>query len=97
MPANDHYQPDHAGMGVYLRGPEASHVAAEAAQGGADYVRAAAPRKTGRFASSVHVEHSRGYDGRAAADIVADVEYADEVERRSHVLRRASQMIEDGR
>lgn len=93
----DHYRPDHAGMGLYLHGPEAYGVVADAARAGADYVRATAPRKTGRYAASVGVQHSTGYDGRVAADVVADVEYADEVERRTHVLRRAAQMIEDPR
>jgi hypothetical protein len=93
MPTRD-YEPDHAGMAAWLRSPEAHAIVTDAAEHAADYVRAAAPVRTGRFRASVGVQQSHGYDGRAAADVVADVDYAVEVERNTHVLKRAAQIIE---
>lgn len=96
MPSRD-YEADHAGMGLWLRGAEARALVEAAAERGVAFARSTAPKETGRYAGSIHAEAASGYDGRAAADVVADVVYADEVERRHHTMGAVAQMLDDGR
>jgi Bacteriophage protein of unknown function (DUF646). len=67
----------------------------------ANRARQLAPVRTGRYKASIQVRDSRGWDGRLAADVTADVPYGTVVElgRRSlhgrghHVLRRAAETL----
>jgi hypothetical protein len=67
----------------------------------ANRARQLAPVRTGRYKASIKVRDSRGWDGRLAADVTADVPYGTVVElgRRSirnrghHVLRRAAETL----
>jgi hypothetical protein len=60
-----------------------------------------APVRSGRYKASIQVRDSRGWDGRLAADVTADVPYATVVEvgrrnlhnRGHHVLRRAAETL----
>lgn len=94
--ADDHYQADYAGMAAWLRSREAYGAVHEAAERGAAYASATAPRRTGRYASEIDVQSALGWDGRVAADIVAEADYSAEVERDHHTLRAAAQIIEAG-
>lgn len=94
--ADSHYQADRAGMAAWLRSPEAAGIVHDAAESGAHYAAASAPRRSGRYASHIEVQRATGWDGRAAADIVATEDYSGDVEARHHVLRRTAQMIEAG-
>lgn len=63
--------------------------------------RVFAPVRTGRYKASIKVTRARGWDGRLAANVVADVPYARFVEegrrdihgRGHHVLRRAAESL----
>lgn len=67
----------------------------------ANRARQLAPVRTGRYKASIHVRDSRGWDGRLAADVTADVPYGTVVElgrrnlhnRGHHVLRRAAETL----
>lgn len=67
----------------------------------ANRARQLAPVRSGRYKASIKVRDSRGWDGRLAADVTADVPYGTVVEvgRRSihnrghHVLRRAAETL----
>lgn len=67
----------------------------------ADRARLLAPVRTGRYKASIAVRDSRGWDGRLAADVTADVPYGTVVElgrrnlhnRGHHVLRRAAETL----
>jgi hypothetical protein len=67
----------------------------------ANRARQLAPVRSGRYKASIKVRDSRGWDGRLAADVTADVPYATVVEkgrrnirnRGHHVLRRAAETL----
>lgn len=71
----------------------------------ADRARVLAPVRTGRYKASIKVTRARGWDGRLAANVTADVPYATVVEkgrkmgrrdiqgRGHHVLRRAAESL----
>lgn len=67
----------------------------------ANRARQLAPVRSGRYKASIKVRDSRGWDGRLAADVIADVPYATVVEkgrrhlrnRGHHTLRRAAETL----
>jgi hypothetical protein len=92
--ADEHYNPDYADMGRWLRSDEAYQAVHEVAERGAHFAAGSSPFRTGRYRGSIGVDRTTGWDGRAAAEIVVDVEYGAAVEHDHHVLARTAQMLE---
>lgn len=96
------YRPNRAGVRAWLNsdGDLRSAVRGQA-NAIADRARLLAPVRTGRYKASIAVRDSRGWDGRLAADVTADVPYGTVVEvgrrnlhnRGHHVLRRAAETL----
>lgn len=74
------FKPDSNGFAELARSPELQAVANGGAEAGAEHLREIAPVETGAYRDSVGVEEQPGYDGRAGAVVVADVDYAWAVE-----------------
>lgn len=103
--AHVRYVPDHEGVAGYLLSPEVRRMLHDRAAGAAQYAAAIAPVESGAYAASIHTEDG-GTGGpkrdRAAARVVADVEYAAAVEFGNarvpphHTLAATIPMIEHG-
>lgn len=94
------YEPDFAAVRDWLNtSDELKAAIRERAELIANRARLLAPVRTGRYKASITVRDSHGWDGRVAADVLANVGYAIEVEvgrrdihdRGDHVLRRAAE------
>lgn len=82
------YTPDRRGVRAFLdSSPELRAALHREAERLAQLARAVAPVETGRYRASIGVHAARSDDGRQVADVVADVEYAADVEYR-HGSRR---------
>lgn len=62
------------------RSPDAQEAVDQAAESAADHLRGIAPVHTGNYRDSVRVDRLPGWDGRAGAIVIADVDYAWAVE-----------------
>ena len=95
------YQPDRKGIAELLKSRELQGAAVHAAERGAQWVRARAPRDSGRYAAGIRVTRSMSPRGdRVAAYLEATAPHSAAVEwgnRRSkgrHLLRSAIDVIE---
>lgn len=70
------YERDRRGIGMMLKSPGFAQLVHAAAEHGADAVRAAVPRDTGRLAASIHVEDDGVVGDRQQARVVADASHA---------------------
>lgn len=93
------YKPDAQGFAELAKSSMVQGLTLDAAEAGAEYLRGIAPVRSGAYRDSISVESATGWDGRAAAAIVVDVDYAWAVEtvNGDHPLARTADWIENGR
>lgn len=82
-------QLDHSGMAEMLASSGVRAELTRRAQEIANAARQNAPVNTGAYRDSIHVEQTRGKDGRARVDVVASDWKADIIEARLRVLGAA--------
>ncbi|MBP2341120.1 hypothetical protein JOF41_007374 [Saccharothrix coeruleofusca] len=95
------YQPDRAGMAALLKSDDMGRACLEAAQRGARWVQARAPRESGRYAAGVRAVRAVSPRGdRAGARLEATdaksaaIEFGNKRTKARHLLRSAIAVIE---
>ncbi len=97
-----YFKPDPKGFAELAASDEIQQMAIEKAEAGAEYLRSIAPERTGAYEAGITVEPMPGWDGRAGAAIVVDVEHAAAVEwgtadtEAQHPLAQVADWIEGG-
>lgn len=90
------FKPDRAGFDQLARSSDLQAVATAGAEAAAEHLQEIAPTRTGAYRDSVRTQEQAGYDGRAGAIVIADIDYAWAVEfvNGDHPLQRTADWLE---